>query len=323
MRKRVTKHGMWLSWAALTGLTFVSYFTPIRQLVPDLLQLQASGWAVFWGVFFSAATYINAGWLREQVCTYMCPYARFQAAMFDNDTLIVSYDAARGEPRGARKRKAPAERHASHLGDCINCELCVQVCPVGIDIRSGLQYQCIGCAHCIDACDEVMKKMAYPTGLVRYTTERELSGGKTQWLRPRAVGYASVLLVISTAFVLAIFSRNALELDILRERGELSVVDADNQTLNRYRLKVLNKSQRDQSYTIRALSSAPISIKRSERLASLLHSLAGESLDLPLTLAGPSFALSEPSVAVIIELCDVDTGRCDSEQTTFFGAISP
>ena len=152
---------------------------------------------------------------------------------------------------------------------------------MGIDIRSGLQYQCIGCAHCIDACDEVMKKVN--TGLVRYTTERELSGGKTQWLRPRAVGYASVLLVISTAFVLAIFSRNALELDILRERGELSVVDADNQTLNRYRLKVLNKSQRDQSYTIRALSSAPISIKRSERLASLLHSLAGESLDLPLT----------------------------------------
>ena len=323
LRKRITKHGMWLSWAALTGLTFVGYFTPIRALVTDLLQFQASGWLVFWGVCFSAATYVNAGWLREQVCIYMCPYARFQAAMFDNDTLVVSYDAARGEPRGATKRNAAARQHAAHLGNCINCELCVQVCPVGIDIRDGLQYQCIGCAHCIDACDEVMTKMDYPTGLVRYATERELSGGKTQWLRPRAVGYALVLLVMATAFGLAVFSRSALELDILRERGDLSQIDANNQSINQYRLKVLNKTQKNQRYTIRALSSAPISIRRSERLAGLLHSQAGESLDVPLTLTGPSFALSEPSVWVTIELCDVDTGQCDSEKTTFFGAMSP
>lgn len=323
LRKRLAKHGLWLGWAALTGLTFVGYFTPIRGLITNLLQFQASDWAVFWIVFFSAATYVNAGWLREQVCIYMCPYARFQAAMFDKDTLVVSYDTARGEPRGARKRNPSGEQHASHLGDCINCELCVQVCPVGIDIRDGLQYQCIGCAHCIDACDAVMAKMNYPTGLVRYTTERALSGSKTQWLRPRAVGYASVLLVMTAAFSLAIFSRNALELDILRERGQLSHVSADNQTINHYRLRVLNKTQHSQTYTIRAISDAPIHIHHGERLANQLYSLASEALDLPLTLIAPRLALSEPSVSVTIELCDVSTRQCDSEQTTFFRAVSP
>lgn len=323
LRKRIAKHGMWLSWATLTGLTFVGYFTPIRELVADLWRFQAGGWAVFWGIFFTAATYFNAGWLREQVCIYMCPYARFQAAMFDSDTLIVSYDAARGEPRGARKRTAPAEHHMPRLGDCINCELCIQVCPVGIDIRDGLQYQCIGCAHCIDACNEVMKKMSYPTGLVGYTTERLRSGGKARWLRPRAVGYMSVLLIMITAFSLAVFSRSTLELDILRQRGELSQIDADNQTINQYRLKVLNKTQRNQTYSIRVLSDAPISIKHNTRLDSLLHSLAGEALDLPLTLSAPRVLLSEHSISVTIELCELGTRQCDSEQTTFFAAVTP
>jgi len=323
VRKRLAKHSMWLGWAGLTGLTFVGYFTPIRELAADLLHFRASSWAIFWAVFFTAATYVNAGWLREQVCIYMCPYARFQAAMLDKDTLVVSYHATRGEPRGARKRNASTKQHASRLGDCINCELCVQVCPVGIDIRDGLQYQCIGCAHCIDACDEVMTKMDYPTGLVGYTTQRELSGSKTQWLRPRAIGYGSALLIMITAFSLAVVSRSALELDIVRERGELSQVDANNQTINQYRLKVLNKTQHDQTYTIRAISDAPISIERSERLSTLLPNPAGESMDFTLTLKSPRFALSQPSVSVTIELCEVDTGRCDSEQTTFFGSVLP
>src|SRR5690606_28844627 len=147
-------------------------FTPIRELIVDLAVLDAHPWAYFWVAFFTLATYVNAGWLREQVCIYMCPYARFQSAMFDEDTLVVSYDAARGEPRGSRKRGA----EAGELGDCIDCTLCVQVCPTGIDIRGGLQYQCIGCAQCIDACDQVMEKMGYAAGLIRYTTERALAG---------------------------------------------------------------------------------------------------------------------------------------------------
>lgn len=154
LRKKVAKHGMWLGWAALTGLTFVGYFTPIRELSVELATFSVHPTTLFWVVFFTGATYVNAGWLREQVCIYMCPYARFQSAMFDQDTLIVSYDEKRGEPRGGRKRAA-----TTSLGDCIDCQLCVQVCPTGIDIRDGLQYECIGCAHCIDACASVMDKM--------------------------------------------------------------------------------------------------------------------------------------------------------------------
>ncbi len=317
LRKRTMKHGMWLGVAALTGITFVGYFTPIRELVPDLAGLEANGWAVFWSLFFTGATYTNAGWMREQVCIYMCPYARFQSAMFDKDTLVVSYDPARGEPRGPRKRKA----EDTELGDCVDCQLCVQVCPVGIDIRDGLQYECIGCAHCIDACNQVMDKMDYPQGLIRYTTEHELSGGKTHWLRPRAIGYAVVLLVMMTAFSIALFSRNAFEVDVLRERGALSGINAAGEVTNQYSLKILNKTQRPQSYTMRVISDLPISVGRSERLERGLSSLPGEVIDLPLTLKVAREAVSLPSVPVTVELCETGTSYCDTEETTFFGPM--
>ena len=181
LAKKITKHGMWLGVGFLTGLTFVGYIYPIRDLVYDILTLQVGAWGAAWTVFFTLATYINAGWMREQLCIYVCPYARFQSVMFDQDTLTVAYDATRGEPRGARRRDA--DRDAGDLGDCISCQLCVQVCPTGIDIRDGLQYQCIGCALCIDACDSVMDKMGYEPGLIRYASERELAGDKTHWLR--------------------------------------------------------------------------------------------------------------------------------------------
>ena len=319
LRKRAAKHGMWLGVASLTGITFVGYFSPIRDLVPDLVTLDANGWAMFWSFFFTAATYTNAGWMREQVCIYMCPYARFQSAMFDKDTLVVSYDPARGEPRGPRKRSVPAGD--TELGDCVDCQLCVQVCPVGIDIRDGLQYECIGCAHCIDACNQVMDKMDYPQGLIRYTTEHELSGGRTHWLRPRAIGYAVVLLVMMTAFSVALLSRNAFEVDVLRERGELSGINAAGEVTNQYSLKILNKTQRPQSYSIRVISDLPISIGRSERLESGLTTLPGEVIDLPLTLQVAREAVSLPSVPVTVELCETDTGYCGTEETTFFGPM--
>jgi cytochrome c oxidase accessory protein FixG len=239
--------------------------------------------------------------------------------MFDKDTLIVSYDAARGEPRGSRKRKAKAEE--SSLGDCVDCHLCVQVCPVGIDIRDGLQYECIGCAHCIDACNQVMDKMEYPQGLIRYTTEHELSGGKTHWLRPRAIGYAVVLLAMMTAFTIALFSRNAFEVDVLRQRGELSSVNTAGQVVNQYSLKILNKTQQNQTYSIRVISDLPIDIDRIEQLEGALRSLPGEVLDLPLTLQTPREAVSLPSVPVTIELCETAGRHCDSEETTFFGPM--
>ena len=185
--RKIGKHGGWLLVAFATGMTFVGYFYPMRELVVELATLSTGKWQALWTLFFTLATYINAGWMREQVCIYMCPYARFQSVMFDRDTLIVSYDPARGEPRGSRKRSAdPAELG---LGDCIDCDLCVQVCPTGIDIREGLQYECIGCALCIDACDSVMHKMGYEPGLIRYTSENALEGKKTHWARPRVIGY--------------------------------------------------------------------------------------------------------------------------------------
>jgi cytochrome c oxidase accessory protein FixG len=210
--RRSTKHTLWLAISLLTGLTFVGYFTPIRPLAEELLTLQLAGASLFWVVFFAGATYLNAGWLREAVCMHMCPYARFQSVMFDKDTLTISYDVARGEIRGPRKRDVvPAN---IGLGDCIDCQMCVQVCPTGIDIRDGLQMECIGCAACIDACDSIMDKMGYARGLIKYTSERQLQGGKTHLLRPRLIGYTAVLLVMIAALALALVERPMVSLDV-------------------------------------------------------------------------------------------------------------
>ena len=312
LRKRGFKHAMWLGVALLTGLTFVGYFTPIRELAVDLLVFDAHPWAMFWVAFFTAATYVNAGWMREQVCIYMCPYARFQSAMFDQDTLIVSYDAARGEPRGPRKRSAKQED--LELGDCIDCTLCVQVCPTGIDIRDGLQYQCIGCAHCIDACNQVMDKMGYEPGLIRYTTETELAGGRTHWLRFRSVGYAIALLVMMTAFTYAVLTRNALEVDVLRERGELYQL-VDGRVVNQYRLRLLNKTQQPATVAVSVESALPMTIEPTEPVVLAPNEL----LDLSLILSAPASAVTAPNSEVTIRLCDTDTGRCDTEATRFLG----
>lgn len=236
--RKGAKHSGWLIVAFMTGLTFVGYFYPIRDLVVELAALSTGGWALFWIAFFTLATYLNAGWMREQVCKYMCPYARFQSVMFDRDTLIVSYDAGRGEPRGPRKRDA--DRQALGLGDCVDCELCVQVCPTGIDIRDGLQYECIGCALCIDACDSIMDKMDYPRGLIRYTSENELEGGRTRWLRPRVIGYVVVLALMVGVFSFNVATRLPLELTVIRDRNQLYVEAPDGTIENIYQLRLVN-----------------------------------------------------------------------------------
>ena len=246
--RKIAKHGSWIFVGFVTGFTFVGYFYPIRQLAYDMATLQAGQWQLLWTLFFTCATYINAGWMREQVCTYMCPYARFQSVMFDHDTLIVSYDAGRGEPRGSRKRSA--DHRALGLGDCIDCELCVQVCPTGIDIRDGLQYECIGCALCIDACDSVMDKMQYPRGLIRYTSEHELAGGSTHWLRPRIIGYGLVLAVMIGVFSWHMFSRVPLELTIIRDRNQLFVTTADGAVDNIYTLQLVNMDHHSHAFDI-------------------------------------------------------------------------
>ncbi|MEX0604231.1 MAG: cytochrome c oxidase accessory protein CcoG [Marinobacter sp.] len=248
MIKKVLKHAVWLLIAFATGLTFIGYFYPVRDLSIDLFTLAANGWAYFWVGFFTVATYMNAGWLREQVCLYMCPYARFQSVMFDQNTRTVSYDPRRGEPRGGRKKDVnPAE---AGLGDCIDCGLCVQVCPTGIDIRDGLQYECIGCALCIDACDDVMDKMDYPRGLIRYATENELEGMPSRFLRPRTFGYGAVLILMVAALVYTLATRVPAQLDVLRDRGSLFNYNGRGLVENSYTLKIANLSEVSQSFSL-------------------------------------------------------------------------
>ncbi|MDH4039351.1 MAG: cytochrome c oxidase accessory protein CcoG [Gammaproteobacteria bacterium] len=236
--KKAAKHASWLFIGLVTGMTFVGYFYPIRDLVYELVTLSSGSWQYLWTLFFTLATYINAGWMREQVCKYMCPYARFQSVMFDHDTLIVSYDSKRGEPRGSRKRSV--EHKELSQGDCIDCQLCVQVCPTGIDIRDGLQYECIGCALCIDACNSVMDKMQYPRGLIRYTSEHELAGGKTHWMRPRIISYMLVLSVMVGVFSYNIVTRVPVELTAIRDRNQLFLTADSGAIENIYTLKLAN-----------------------------------------------------------------------------------
>lgn len=251
VRKKAIKHIAWLVVALWTGVTFVGYFTPIRELIPDMLAFDVNGWGVFWIAFFTAATYINAGWMREQVCIYMCPYARFQSVMYDADTLAVSYDFNRGEPRGKRSKKEKDAETQKQLGDCVDCSLCVQVCPTGIDIRDGLQYQCIGCALCVDACDSIMEKLDKPKGLIRYTTENELEGQKTHFFRPRLIGYAAMLLAMIGGLAYTMITRTPFELDIERSRGALYQLTANDTVKNSYYLKLMNMSQTAETYQLR------------------------------------------------------------------------
>lgn len=254
--RKLSKHSLWLAVGFWTGFTFVGYFTPIRSLAAELLALQMSSWEAFWTVFYGFATYGNAGFLREQVCKHMCPYARFQSAMFDKDTLIVTYDAERGEPRGARSKKAdPAKLN---LGACVDCSLCVQVCPTGIDIRKGLQYECIGCGACADVCDTVMDKVGYPRGLVKYSTQNALakhwSRGETlkHVLRPRVLVYSGILLAITVAMFTSLAMRTPFKVDVVRDRGTLAREVDGGRIENVFRLQIMNATEGTQRFRISA-----------------------------------------------------------------------
>jgi cytochrome c oxidase accessory protein FixG len=252
--RRSAKHAAWIALALWTGYTFVGYFTPIRVLGNEVMTLAMGPWEVFWVLFYGFATYGNAGFMREQVCKYMCPYARFQGVMFDPDTLVISYDAKRGEPRGSRARKTDAKNKGQ--GDCIDCTLCVQVCPTGIDIRKGLQYECIGCAACIDVCDSVMDKMGSPRGLIRYSTENAMDQGLSKgemWsrvMRPRVLIYSVVLFAAVGFFLVGINSRPPLRVDVLRDRGALARIVDDGFIENVYRVQLMNTSESVQKYRI-------------------------------------------------------------------------
>ena len=256
--RKTSKQILWIGFALWTGFTFVGFFTPIRGLGQSVITFQLGGWETFWMVFYSFATYGNAGILREQVCKYMCPYARFQSAMFDKDTLVIAYDEARGEPRGGRsKTDDPVEKG---LGDCIGCTLCVQVCPTGIDIREGLQIECIACAACIDVCDQVMEKMDYKKGLISYTTEHRLSGKETRIFRPRIMVYAILLLALIAGLIWSVNDRVLLRADLLRDRNALYRELPDNVIENVYTLKLINMDFKAHQYKTEVLNNEDISL---------------------------------------------------------------
>ena len=314
IRKRVIKQLLWVSFALWTGFTFVGYFTPIGELASLLWSGDASFWQWFWVLFYGFATYGNAGFMREQVCKYMCPYARFQSAMFDKDTLVITYDEQRGEPR---KRGAKRSEGLETTGDCIDCGLCVQVCPTGIDIRNGLQYECIACAACIDVCNSVMTQVNRPSNLIQYTTESSREGKKTKILRPRIVIYAVLLGLLFAGFVTALAMRSSVQFDVLRDRNALYQVVGNDQIVNRYTLKVMNKGNIDQRYRIdvEGLPEASIEVAN-ERVIS-----AGEIANVAIQVTVPNAALRDRSQTITLRLTEElgESPDTMSEKTRFFG----
>ena len=298
--RKSLKHTFCMFFSVLTGLTFVGYFVPMQTLFSDFFTFNASLAAAGTVWFFALCTYGNAGWMREIMCLHMCPYARFQSAMFDKDTVTVSYDYNRGESRGGRSRKQ--DHKALGLGDCIDCSLCVQVCPTGIDIRNGLQYECINCGACIDACDGVMEKMNYPKGLIRYTTEHELKGKKVHLVRAKLIGYAIVLIVMSSLLLMEIVNRVPVALDIIRDRNELVRENFNGEIENVYTLKVLNKSQTDNVYRlsvkgidqVKWIGEQEITVKAAD-VSTIAISLAVDPYDLETLMTKITFVVEQIS----------------------------
>jgi cytochrome c oxidase accessory protein FixG len=319
LAKKTVKHAVWIVLAAWTGFTFVGYFTPVRTLLAELAGAGLGPWETFWILFYGAATYGNAGWMREQVCKYMCPYARFQSVMFDADTLVITYDARRGEPRGARSRST--DYQAAGLGACVDCGICVQACPTGIDIRKGLQYECIGCAACIDGCDQVMDKLGYPRGLIRYATENAVRGKYTDReiarhvLRPRTLIYTGILFAVATVFLAALYLRVPLKVDVIRDRATLVRELRDGRLENVYRLQIMNTTERAREFVVTASG-----IDGVELVASLPVTVpAANAVTLPVALRVDPARVTAGSHAVRFHVEDsADATVAAHEKSIFY-----
>ena len=322
MARKVGKQAAWMAIALFTGFSFVGYFMPIRDLTAQSLALTLTPWATFWVFFYGFATYGNAGFLREQVCKFMCPYARFQSALIDMDSMVIAYDTKRGENRGARSRKADPKPLG--LGDCIDCTLCVQVCPTGIDIRNGLQNECIACAACIDVCDEVMDKMGYAPGLIRYSSGNGIEQGwsvarmlRRIW-RPRVLIYAALLLGLGGAFVWSLGHRSDFGVAVSRDRGALARQTGSGDVENTYRLQITNSLERPRDYTVRVTGIEGLRLDT----AGGLHVDATGSQSMAVRLVLPlawAQRHSGDALPVVLEVLPVggDTERPLSVRTTF------
>ncbi len=317
--KKFSKHFVWIIFSAYTGFTFVGYFTPITGLAEKIIEFSLGPWETFWIVFYSFATYGNAGWLREQVCLHMCPYARFQSAMFDKDTLVIAYDENRGEPRGSRNKNSDLQEKG--LGDCINCTLCVQACPTGIDIRDGLQYQCIACAACIDVCNEVMGKMNYKPGLISYTTENASHGKMSHFFRAKTIIYGAILLILLSGLGISLFTRVPLEMDIIRDRNTLYRELPDGLIENVYILKILNMDSVAHEYKLTVSGIKNLKMEMKMKLDHMLVP-SGEIIEMPIVLRVSSLGLAKRSNAVEFKLVAKDKPALTvTKEARFLGPI--
>ena len=365
--RKGAKHALWAVFALWTGFTFVGFFTPITDLGARLGTLSWGGWETFWVLFYALATWGNAGFLREQVCKYMCPYARFQSAMFDRNTLIIAYDPMRGEPRGPRKRGLSsvlerarglldpktaydyvfrASRHPSaatqaahatstitwdgdmgevqplpkfqfeELGDCIDCTICVQVCPTGIDIRNGLQYECIACGACIDACNDVMDKMGYARGLIRYSTQNAIDGKSTRVLRPRIILYGLLLAGFMVAWAVGVGTRSDLIVEALRDRNALYRETPAGAVENAYTLKLVNKANAERRFRLSIDAAPGLELRDNDRI---VHASAGAVVSVPVVVVAADGASGRSDIRFIVESED-GTSR-EAVDSTFFGPM--
>jgi cytochrome c oxidase accessory protein FixG len=327
LTRKTLKHAAWLIFAFWTGFTFVGYFTPIRELFSSLMHLSLGPWETFWVCFYGFATYGNAGFMREQVCKYMCPYARFQSAMFDDDTLIVTYDEVRGEPRGVRSKKAGDNKA---LGACVDCNLCVQVCPTGIDIRKGLQYECIGCGACADACDIVMDKMGYERGLIKYSTQ---NGMTNRWsrqqmiqrvLRPRVLIYFTVLTVLILGLSISLYLKPSFRVDAMLDRAALGRITDDNMIENVYRIKVMNNAENTRDFQIKVQGDSQLYVEFEESgfapIASAEKTVrleGGEAKTIVLEIKAPDGVMPVGTHPISFEVKSLSTQESASEKAAF------
>ena len=311
LARKALKHLAWVAIAIATGLTFVGYFVSVKELVVAFFTFNSEFLPAFWVLFFAGCTYANAGWMRSIVCLHMCPYARFQSAMFDKDTYIVGYDTKRGESRGPRSRKKDPKELG--LGDCIDCNLCVQVCPTGIDIRDGLQYECINCGACIDVCNETMNKMGYEKNLISYTTEHKLAGHKTHIMRPKLIGYGIVMILMIGLFIAQIATVEPMGLDVLRDRNQLSRINNTGLIENTYTLKIINKTQQEQSYLLSVTGLEGVTWYGDQHV----NVDPGEVLSLPISLGASGDELSAPITTITFEIKNNDQQVIKAESRFF------
>jgi cytochrome c oxidase accessory protein FixG len=316
LMRKGSKHLLWAVFALWTGLTFVGLFTPIDDLTARLATIRWGRWEMFWVLFYGLATWGNAGFLREQVCKYMCPYARFQSAMFDRNTLVITYDNQRGEPRGPQRRHAEGQQ----AGDCVDCTICVQVCPTGIDIRNGLQYECIGCGACIDGCNEVMDKIGRPHGLVRYSTQNAIDGKRTRILRPRIVIYGALLLVLCGAWLWGVTHRSPFLVEVLRDRNALYRIAGDGTVENTYTVKIVNKTDQPAVFHLELIEQPDGATLRG--VPEQITAPASEVIAVPMMVAAPDGTAGRHTLRMVIRAEGSDAVK-EVASSFFAPAASP